>query len=385
MENFKNKEAVLKTAYQKLGITLKAENTTLSMMKNLLIAQWNDYNKRAPFPIRGDITDFFRIIANEEHMDDETKKELFFDKYIYIMYKNEVLKAPEKEQELNQIYNLIRDRKHRAKYKKVEEYYKKVEIEKQNVEQVKYVQRNLGRNSLTVNTTSINVLNKSKEKNKQRVDPGEEWILYTGFPYRWRVNFNAREENLCILDDINLKGERVIVTDLGNFEYETNIGRPCEEYPEGKATFGGYSTILGITKLGAKNQILSNDVMIANLNPDDLTNNKRFFVDVFLCDELIKHAEAFNKSFLGKISIADLNGEPQYYIEYNGICDRELVTALGAAKHVGGNVKIGPKSRFVNNFDEIRKKLLELQEEYVMTINGIAPEVEERGESLCQK
>lgn len=269
---------------------------------------------------------------------------------------------------------------------KEEEYQKNKKSIQETIQFSEAVLSLLGDVNYTKGRLSEQVLKQKRERNKNRKDPYNQYPEYSGYPYNWGVKINRNIENFCLLDEANILGERVIVTKLGDFQY--TAGMNALHTPNGvRSHFGYYADILGVTKLDEEGSVISNDVVMAQLDYGNLQKDKEFFMNVQLSQELIEHAKQVNNGYIGKMvhrkfSAQELNlsAEEQGerlrkglsveeidlpYIFYNGPGTSELVSSLELAKFEAGTVLRNGETKKISNFEDLKKGLLTLQREYV--------------------
>ena len=180
---------------------------------------------------------------------------------------------------------------------------------------------------------SMEELEKKRQRNLDRKNSENQFPDYTGDPYLWKVTLND-SKNLLFLDGKNDREQQIIVTLLGGFNFQYN------QIETKEGNFKSYANIIGITKLDSKGKIKRSDIGIANLKNTDKTIDREFFKSVFCSDEVIDYVQANNHGFMGSIAKAvNELGYLEYYIEYNGICDTELVTAIQLANTTNGLVR----------------------------------------------
>ena len=199
-------------------------------------------------------------------------------------------------------------------------------------------------------------LEQKKQRNKARLDPENRLPNYKGEPYQWGVTIE--QKNILFLEGKNDRGETILITQLGKFQFEnTRLSRE-------QGRMGFFADMIGITKLDEKGKSKRTDIMIAKLNRTDKEIDREFFKNIFCADELIDHAKANNKSYMGSVCKTENElGYQEYGIEYNGICDTELVTVLELAEYTSGQV--GNERKRVPNFAQLREKLMEIQNLFV--------------------
>lgn len=252
----------------------------------------------------------------EDEPEEDKKKEMIFNRLAFVKYYYLKSQKSDRADEFKKAYHTIRNETRRRLY----------EASKTNET-----------NEFTKGTRTIQMLHTAQERMKKRVDPENLFHEYTGEPYRWGVLVNEIPEDknishLILLNDKNEKKEQVIVFDLGEFRFESNMTPPTAEYPKGRGTYSDRANILGVVKLDENNQLLRNDVVVGRLNTGDHRHNKDFFKEVYVSNERIDKANENNNGFIGSIFQQE---DGRKYIEYNNNGDSDLVTALEFAKYGG--------------------------------------------------
>ena len=256
-------------------------------------------------------------------------------------------------------------RKHEKILEKLKSSLQEIKIEKPLPEEPKEeLFETEEEKDFTKGKTTIEGLEQDRQKNKQRVDPENNFRKYTGYSYRWSYQ-ETRNSDDGVLNEKNKKGEHVIAVKLGEFNYETLIQLPTAEYPKGKASYQGKVDIVGVSKLDSKGNLLRNDIVITKLNKADRMQNRYFLREVLFSDENIDKANLNNNGFVGNISHRE---DGSCYIEYNGAGDRELVTALELANHVEGVKNKKWYDKKVGTFCKIKEQFKEKQKYYVESI-----------------
>ncbi len=241
--------------------------------------------------------------------EEDDKKEMLFRRLVFVKYYYLKNQKREDAEQLKNAYHMLKSILHEER--------KRIDF--------------------TKNIRTIDVLQMATEKTKKRVDPENFFNEYTGEPYRWGVLVNEIPEDknishLVLLNEKNEKKEQVIVFDLGEFRFESNITPPTIEHPKGRGSYSDRANILGVVKLDENNQLLRKDVVVGRMNTGDCRHNKDFFKEVYVSNKRIDEANEKNNGFIGSIFQKE---DGRKYIEYNNNGDSELVTALEFAKYGG--------------------------------------------------
>lgn len=326
------------------------------------------------------------LVSFLKKYDKETQREKALDVLVNVKYSffsrinnkpnpQKVGQFQKSQEELKQAYEMIATEEKRKIYAEKENFSKKTT---QNFLNSK-IQFKIP--VYTKGVLSKKEQERMRDRRKENFDPNHAFPNYTGYPYRWGVELNGK--GTCIINEKDVCGRPIVVTHLGNFQYEGLIKKPTSEYPTGQATFIGEAEIIGVTKMDRENKAVKTKVVVLRLNPEDTSKNKAYLRDVVLSDGLMDRVNTNNCGFLGSIGVKNKDGIPCYYIEYNGYGDRELVSTLEIAKYTPGMVKNKDEIKTVNNFEELKEKLVQIQESYALDL--IQNKEAAKGENIWQK
>ncbi len=356
-----------------------------------------------------------KFIAKVHAIPNETKKkEMIFNRLVFVTYYYLKNQKPESADKFKDAYRMIKSEKRRqmcfekrqetnsvgieecSRQEGSDSYQKSLEIYRQSLQTlskgIKSVEKIRARLKImeksapekiahTKGVRTMEQLKETMQKNKQRVDPENKFPSYTGLPYRWGF-LETRLPDACLMDEKNIEDERVIIIRLGKFLYETNIQSPTEQNPEGKATYQDKADIIGVSKLDENNQLVRNDIVIAKLDEKDPIKDRDYFREVFVSNARIDVANLCNNGFIGGV-LKDQEGK--CYIEYNNICDSDLVTALELAKCVGAKKCKSWPTEKAYTFTQIKECFKKMQEYYIECILEKETKLEVRGEEEWEK
>ena len=181
---------------------------------------------------------------------------------------------------------------------------------------------------------------------------------YIKEPYRWVATISRKPD--IIFNGKDSFQNRVLVCNLGDFEWGTMFNKPTREFPQGKSTITDKMSILGISRMDLANNV-KNYIVIApyctaeklylnvrkeetgkivrqeiDTNRLNIKGNEAFFADVYCSDKLLDLAIRENGRFIGnfeKIAPAPENDIPysNYKMNYNSPFDIYTVSALKLA------------------------------------------------------